>query len=415
MKVQDVVNDKFIENWDFNWPVMEVLIGGKSPIDLPRLHVQDEKEAHEFLLNYGYDGNNLCDQKVLHAYLIEAIHFIECHLMPKEWSCGILPPNELLECQDVRKLLLWASHSEAKQPKLQDWACAILRVMHTIAHLHGMHKSADVEIARTQIMKRFEKYLFRDRSGGLWLGDDKAAIELERVEWKNNKDRNSVIMKLLHKPGNVAETIYDLLGVRFITKRKSDVMMVVKFLRDFYMVTFPNINPARSRNTILGLDEFKSHIDKQRQHLVHKTISAEEFLDAIENGFKFQSTGKKRTSNPHSASSYRSIQLTCRQLIRYKNPSFSWKEKIKDYLEAHPDRNNSKEFKLLNSFIDFSTRWNKCRNEHEVAVFFPFEVQILDQESNYFIEGGEASHDRYKKSQMRAARKRILRQILWGK
>lgn len=399
------------KRWRFNWSLMDVMIGGQSSIDLPQLYVKSREEAGRFIANYGYDTNRLEDQRFIHRCIVEALSFIERQLMPAEWSGGNQPPPQVLACTDVRDLVVWASGGNQTDKSLKDWSCAVLRVMHTIAHIHGVQLAADVAIARRQIMGRFEQYIFRNDHGFLFLGDCKDSVELERVEWKHSKTRESIILKLLHKPGNVAETIYDILGIRIVTKKKSDVMMVVKLLRDYYLVTFPNMIPKRSRNTIMGLDQFKRHVSRLRRGLKEGQIDPQAFTQMIESDFGFDEA-EAHASNPHSSSSYKSIQLTCRQLIRYPNPASLWQEKILNKLAAIVPENRTLTESLAAQIVDMARHCQNEKRQDEISVFYPFEVQILDAESNKEVKDGAASHDRYKKAQVRTARKRILGQIL---
>jgi uncharacterized protein (TIGR04562 family) len=411
--------EKIINQWDFDWPLMEVLVGGKSSIDLPSLHVKNYEEASEFVLNYGYDADNDADQRKLHSFIVESFSFIQNILMPREWMGGNRPPGEVFNCSDVRCLLLWASDQDEEYERRRNWSCSVLRVVHTIAHLHGVQKRADLVEARKQIMGRFEKYIFRNKDGELRLGDENMSLALDRVEWKNFKKRDSIILKLLHKQGNVAEAIYDFLGIRLITKRKSDVMMVAKFFRDFYMVTFPNMSPARSRNTVVGLNEFREFVALHRQNLKEGAIDSDKFLELIENDFVFADKVQKRSTNPHSSASYKSIQMTCRQLIRYENPMVAWSRKINDWMEASPflrdvaggEKRNPAQ-RAVEEMLSVFKNTCELQNSSEISVFFPFEVQIMDSQSYAEGEGGEASHSRYKKSQIRTARKRILHHVL---
>src|SRR4030095_1569199 len=40
-----------------HWETLRAIIGGTSALDLPRLRVENDDEAHEFLCCYGYDWN----------------------------------------------------------------------------------------------------------------------------------------------------------------------------------------------------------------------------------------------------------------------------------------------------------------------------------------------------------------------
>jgi uncharacterized protein (TIGR04562 family) len=169
--------------------------------------------------------------------------------------------------------------------------------------------------------------------------------------------------------------------------------------------------PKRSRNTIMGLDQFKRHVSKLRRALKEDRISSQVFADQIEYDFDYDEAEAIAT-NPHTSASYKSIQLTCRQLIRYQNPVNQWQDKVEAFLAEIPSDERTIEQKTVSDVVEMAKKWQVLRKQDEISVFYPFEVQILDAGSNKEIEQGLASHDRYKKSQVRTARKRILEQIL---
>ena len=401
--------------WSFPWPIMDVLIGGKSPIDLEKLSLTSDADARHFLKSYGYDPDRPDDAQRLHEIFIEATNFIECQLMPREWAQGNKPPEALISHHSASDLLLWASgkNSEPQDSKilhrLQIWSCAVLRVMHTIAHIDDLQRLNKIDGAKAQIMGRFQKALFRDKDGKLLFGNKVQHIELEKFEWKTSKTRTSMILKLLHKPANVAETIYDLLGVRIITKKLSDSMIAVKFLRQFYLVDFANIHPSRSRNNLIDTLQFHAHVETLRQMLISKKISPDGFREMLL--YMNTPVTPRKSSNPHSSKQYRSIQLTCRQRVRYPDPNLTWNDKLRNYLST----NQCSPWKegILREILELTEGWNHCgENGREISVFFPFEVQILDKEAAMSGEKGEASHQVYKKAQIRSARRRILGKVL---
>lgn len=386
---------------------MDVFIGGKSAIDLEGLFVRNYEDAEAFIQSYGYCLKKPEDQRFAHRIFIEAVTFIERVLLPDSWHQGVQPPLELLESADPRQLLVWASRSDPDDP-LRAWSCAILRVMHTICHIEGVYVSGHFRKAREQITQKFERRLFRNEAGELRFGDKQQSIQLERIDWKVEKSRESIILKLLHKPGNVAETIYDLFGIRIVTDRLSDVLVAVKYLRQFHLVTFTNCNPARVRNTLIDLDRFRSHLESLKQLLSAEIITTEEFEDIIERltGPSFLS----QKTNPHSSRNYRALQLTCREMIRFPNPALLWLERLKKWergLET-PCQNP----KLVGDILKFIEHWPGVNELKDIDTFFPFEVQIMDKEAYKQNLAGPASHSRYKRSQVRTARRRILAQVL---
>ncbi len=386
--------------WNLPWQEMEVLIGGRSSIDLPRLRVRDREEATAFVCNYGFNPEDPRDQRTIQAVMIEAVHFIESFLIPPD-SDSLKIPEEVIACSDVRDLLVWAS--DANHDELRRlWSCAVLRVIHTIAHIEGTQRRIGVRTASDQVHKRFLPYLRVNQEGRLFLGDNRDFVELERIDWKIGKSRESTILKLLHKRGNVAETIFDMIGVRIVTKRFCDVMMVIKYLRKFHMITFANCIPGRTRNNLIDVESFKQSTRKLRRLLRTGRISDEQFITLLEQSIMTPEVVDE-AGNPHSAQTYRSIQLTCRQLIRAKNPNLTWMDQLESIEHEEPE---------VKKLLEMVRAWPGVEQNREVGVFYPFEVQVLDRSSYEASLSGSASHDRYKSSQIIAARRRILSDVL---
>ncbi len=388
---------------------MEVLIGGKSSIDLTELSIKSHDEAEAFLRAYGYDSTNPIDLKQIVTAKEEAIAFIQQLLLtPKEWQRGIKPPDEIINCEDPCLLLLWASNCDPNDRWRSHWACAILRVMHTIAHLEGVHRTIDMQAARAQIFARFQEYLKRDDEGRMWFGSPKARCELAAVEWKEVKSRNSIILKLLHKRDNVAETIYDYVGIRFITKNLSDAMLVVKLLHEHNIIVYPNAYPSRARNNLIDTQRFQTELEGLRQRLLAGTLSAEAFRMALVQLTIEAPDVVPTTSNPHSSTAYRAIQMTGRQLIKIPSARLEWLFKL---AQGQPS-GEPKLTSLIATVKDLVKHLPTAKDHKYDSAFFPYEVQILDLAAHQQAQSGDANHDRYKSSQVRAARKRVLSPVL---
>lgn len=407
----DYIDDEWVnvrKKWDFNWGVMDVLIGGKSSIDLESLRFKNWQDATEFLRYYGYDPDDASDARKIQSVLIESWNFIERYLIPKEWKKGRQPPPELLASSDVRDYIIAASDFRADASYKQAWACGVLRVMHTIAHIDGVQRFADLGIAREQIMARFRKFTFHDEEGNLRFGIPSQNIPLFKVEWKLQKPRDSVILKLLHKKANVAETIYDLIGVRIVTRELLDVPVAVKYLRDFHMVTFANCNPSRSKNSLIDMEVFKHNVQTLKVMLDDKRISLKEFNELLQGVTGPSDASGERKQNPHSSTAYKSIQLTCRQLIHFPRLTSLWRNKLSKYLET--TEMDDEQRVMLDDISHILVQETDQRRKY--IGFFPFEIQIVDQETYQKNQLGAASHDRYKQSQVRSARRRVLGKVL---
>ncbi|MEI6397564.1 MAG: TIGR04552 family protein [Pseudomonadota bacterium] len=403
----DETKKKLLEAWTFSWPVMNVLIGGRSSIDLPEIQMSGHDEATAFVKSYGYDPDKNHDARLMHATICEALSFIERALMPKEWKNGVQPPDEVLLCRDPRDLLIWACDRSAEVNQRRIWSCAVLRVMHTIAHIEGAFRYSDIDVARDEITGRFQSIVAYDERGDTWIQHSGQAIKIFKMDWKTQKSRESILVKLLHKRANVAETIYDMLGLRVVTEHQSDVMQVVKILYRSHVISFPNAIPSRSRNSIIDPELFTANVEQFRGEYLAGKVTDEQLAEHMQN--LVVPAPRDENENQHSGSEYRAIQMTCRQLIRTPRPLTILRKNIQAELDAIPagDPSGRHLSELVNVFRNIS----RLSGDDEFS-FFPYEIQVMDKESWDINTTGKASHAKYKKSQLRAARRRILNEIL---
>lgn len=395
-----------LDKWSFAWPVMNVLIGGRSSIDLPEIQMSSRDEASRFLKSYGYDPDRTHDARLIHATIVESLGFIERNLMPKEWKQGVVPPPQVMSCTDARDLLIWACDRSPDASLKRMWSCALLRVMHTIAHIEGAFRYSDIDSARDDIMGRFQSILsYQDQ--GVWMTHGEHRVPLYKMEWKTQKSRESILLKLLHKRANVAETIYDMLGIRIVAHTQSDALQVIRMLYRSHVVSFPNAIPSRSRNSLIDPDVFHVQLDQARGELMTGSLSPEEF-EAKLAGLRIGPPLDDK-ENQHSGADYQAIQLTCRQLIRTPRPLTT----LRKNLEAAAEENSSNGplACYLSEMASVLKNIARIRGDEEFA-FFPFEVQVMDLKAWETNSTGKASHGRYKRSQVRAARRRVLNEIL---
>jgi uncharacterized protein (TIGR04562 family) len=392
------------------WDVLDVLISGQSSIDMNALPIRSLEDATRFVRAYGYNPDWLGDQRVMHAIIVEALHFIESQLMPDEWKKGVTPPLEILQCTDPRQLLIWTTDDNPDNRRRQVWSCAVLRVVHTIAHLEGVAKTADLEAARDQIKDRFKKFLNVSPDGQLRFGSDRLFIPLLRLDWKLNKSRESTILKLLHKRANVAETIYDRFGVRIVTYSIADAVLAAHILENEYMITFPNCVPSRARNSLVDFSSFKKKVLDLLGEYRQGTLSEDSLRVALAELEAPIADGGR--ANPHSLLAYQAIQFTCRQRIRWPNPLFSWMDSMQQLTHSDSSRLTESERVAFAKVMNAICTWTDVEDNRELNAFFPFEIQIMDKKSFLKNEFGDAAHDRYKRSQARTARKRVLARVL---
>lgn len=398
---------KILDSWTFSWPTMHVLIGGRSSIDLPEIQIGSREEATAFIKSYGYDPDRTYDARLMHATICESLGFIERWLMPKEWKKGVQPPQDVLLCSDPRDLLLWACDRRPEAMQRRIWSCAILRVMHTIAHIEGAFRYSDIDIARDEITARFQSLIAYDERGDTWIQHGDVRIKVHKLDWKTLKSRESVLLKLLHKRANVAETIYDMLGLRIVTETQSEVMQIVKMLYKSHVISFPNAIPSRSRNSLLDADEFRVRMDQLRGEFMTGKLSDEQFVASLDH--LEVSPPSEDKENLHSGVEYRAIQMTCRQLIRTPRPLTVLRKNLQAEIDSQPKGKVSR--RNIEELVAVLRNIARLSGDDEFS-FFPYEIQIMDKKSWEVSTVGKASHSRYKKSQLKAARRRVLNEVL---
>ena len=338
-------------------PVERVFLEGTSPVNLARLSLRTVEEAYEFLHSYGVDPQCPVDHAKMEEIHREAVGFIKRLLCPAPRSCdaSLLMPAEVEDPSNITRFLVGASTGTQ-----QAWACAVLRVMHAITYANQVSSGPHSAEIRRQILERFRAHVHDDAKGQLWLGRELDAVPLCSIQYREEKARDSVILKLLHKPDNLPQSVHDRVGVRMVTPNKKEALRALQYITRHHLANVAHLTPGRSRNTLL--------------------------------------TQESQSVNPHSSPEFRSLQFTCRQLIRLDNPMFLATQKMRKAMQ----HSSCPELEAA-----------LCELEaHSAAPYirflFPYEIQILDQENDLKCQVGESSHSNYRLRQLRAVRYRVF-------
>jgi uncharacterized protein (TIGR04562 family) len=409
MGTRDPQWDFLRRKYEFRWEVLDIIVGGKSSIDSTQgFQISTLEDAAKFLHSYGFDFENPIERAELHGNFQEAINFIRRHFLQPENPEGLRleVPRRILELTDVRDLFLLSSLAAPGQSTdtagqyLRAWACSILKVMHTIAHIDQDIRSSYFADVQKQILDRFYRVIHRDGDGQLYLGEnpsDPMRVDLVAFETKPKKSRESTLIKLLHKPENVAEDIFDRVGLRFVTQTRLGALRVVKFLKERMIVVPPNVKPSRSRNTLVDIEDFRGQLTDLLIQVDRGELGEADLVEALERAAHGPATS---AANPHTSEFYRAIQFTSRQLIKLRNPLYSDLKELKAISRltgaAGPD---------IQRVID---RIDLKYLQKEVRFFYPFEVQVLDIRSHEENEKGRSAHSEYKRSQLQTALRRVM-------
>jgi uncharacterized protein (TIGR04562 family) len=388
--------------WKIGESTLRVLIGGRSFLDSKDGFTGTFRNVHgaeNYLAAYGFNLHDPIEKAELQGSLQEAIRFIRTYFLkpgnPEGLSLEI--PKKIIEVTEIPELLLFAS-SET-QTELRLWSCAILRVIHTLSHVDRDIRTHYFSDIQTQILDRFYRQLHRDEGGDLYLGrtnDDPYRVNLVRFEVKPKKARDSILMKLLHKPESVAEELFDRVGVRFVTRNRADAVRVIQYLEHSNVVVSANNKPSRSRNTLIDVEEFENILKESLPALKAGSMSEAELRVRLE---ACRYPGPDSAGNPFSSEHYRAIQFTCRQLIKIRNPL---SDHIRDLKKAARGKTLEPE---LASAID---KVDQKYIQRVARFFYPFEIQVMDEQSHIENEKGRSAHTEYKKAQQRAAMIRVM-------
>ena len=384
---------------DFSWDTLRLFLEGFSPVDLKELGITSRQEAVDFIAAYGYELSEPKEAEEAQQIHREAVSFVQQYLCPSldEESENLEVPPEIAEPSQLTDLLLLSSNRD--EPVLGAWACAILRVMHTISHANLAARTPYFREVQEQILGPFRDKIFPSIDKPERLGNGPSSVPLKAAFLKKRKSRESLILKLLHKPDNVASEVYDRIGIKLVTPTKVDALLALKYLRKQNLVSLPLLTPGRSRNTLVDLESFREAYESLT---AGKPATDEESADleffrqlAFRPTKEAELLEERMAANPHTSPEFRSIQFTCRRLVKVTHPAVTVINQLRrqtgnEHLGEEVVRHYPKQLRFT----------------------FPFEIQITDWENYLISREGESSHIAYKKRQLVAAKRRVLGEVL---
>jgi uncharacterized protein (TIGR04562 family) len=163
------------------------------------------------------------------------------------------------------------------------------------------------------------------------------------------------------------------------------------------VVVPPNIKPSRSRNTLVDIEVFRNELTNALLLLDSGEMTEDQFNSTIEEAARPPAVSP---DNPHTSEFYRSIQFTCRQLIKIRNPLYADLKDLK--AAAKVDESCSEEITKLVDKIDFKNI------QRDVRFFYPYEIQVVDIGNHQENERGRSAHSEYKKAQLQTAMRRVM-------
>lgn len=372
--------------------VIKSIIKGESVIDFKSLNIpiETEEDAKKFLLGYQL---NIEDNEMITSIQTEAISFINNNLVldgdpsvPDEF----LPDNTNL----YQLIIIVASKPRNNKERIRKlWACAILKVMHVIYHIYDDIRLKHLPFIRSQIFSNIERHIHY-KGDSILLGD-KNPISLFRYETKEEKSRDGIILKLLHKTEGKITNINDIIGVRFVTYNKIDTLRVIDYLIRSRVIAWANAMPGESKNTLIDIDTLSYVLNEGNEEQIKN------YIELIENNtIKFDKTDE---TNPYSIN-YHAIHLVARQKIIIPNTIYQLLDSLRNKIIGLRNSVNGENFTQFDSYVDSIESQLKQLNKN-IEFYFPYEIQITDK--NSYLENIN-THEKYKNNKLCATRIRVL-------
>ncbi len=355
--------------FSLNWGYLTAITTGQSAIDLTSLALRSLHDARQFAREYGFD----LDQHTTLLRIVrghrEAVQFILDHFLDPAHA-SLMPP-EVRFADDPLLLLVYASQRSEQTDPLRLWSCAVLKVMHGIFYIDSDLKLRHFTTIREQIFASLDGVIQRE-GDQFFLTDGEMCLPLLHYDRKSHKGRNSILLKLLQKADYLASDIYDHLGVRLTFNTRFECLLALHALQHSHLLSVTNVDPQRTRNTLLDLDAAKQVFVKYRSLLDRSESYPAALLEKMDEELMALSQQQTRSDNPHSGSGFSSLQVTLRKMIHLRGADTEY---------AH---------------------------DGDVDFFFEYEIQLMDRVSHERSLSGPASHDAYKKRQVETARLRVF-------
>lgn len=316
---------------------VRLVLRGNSVIDWNRAVFPDVDHVDRFLRLNCIEPTDPEDQRRLRYVHQEAVTYLEEHL-------GLRFPDELAHPTDVRQVFLEASQTGGFRRR-QILACAILKLMHTVAHLEAAELRHQTPLSEADLLDLAERRI--DEAARKMRDEGFPVVAF----YGNRKTRNSIITKLLAKREATAATVFDKLRFRVVTEKREHIVPAIAWLcRN--VTPFNFVIPGQSHNNLVDL-----HREWARAPYAHLASQLHGFMEEDTEPFNPE-------DNPFSGASYRTV----------------------NYIVDYPVR------------IDHlgHARYGALLGK---VVMVQIEFQVVDEQTADKNELGENSHELYKERQ----------------
>jgi uncharacterized protein (TIGR04552 family) len=332
---------------------LRLILRGGSVIDWRRLAFKDAREVDAFLALNLFDLEETRDERRLRSILGQAVEYLRA-----EFGYRVAEP--VARPEDVRDLFLLASGT-IEPLKYRRIACVVLKVMHVVHHLEARELLFRTALREAELAERVHRRIMAE-------AERMKAAGLPLVEFRGNvKTRASLVTKLLAKKESVAAQVFDRVRYRIVTQTLDQVAPVVWHLAST-LFPFNYVVPGQTQN---GLVTFREVL---RAHPGGAALAAE-----LQLPLSAERVDPSVPRNAFSGKGYRTLNFVVDVPVR-----------VDDLLSP------------LDPMADELGR----------VVFSLVEFQVVDAETAARNEEGDASHDRYKRRQLKQVLRRLSRGLV---
>ena len=357
--------------FSLNWGYLNAITSGMSAIDLSALALRNLHDARQFAREYGFDLDNPATRARIERGHREAVDFILTHFLAPGQE-HLIPP-QVRAAADPVQLLVYASQRAGQEDVARMWSCAVLKVMHGIFYIDSDLKLRHFQAIREQVFDSLDEVIHKEGEQ-YFLTDGEVCLPLLHYDKKSHKGRTSILLKLLQKAAYLAADIYDHLGVRLTFATRFECLLALHALQRAHLLSVTNVDPQRTRNTLLDLDAAKQVFIKYRSLIDRSGRYPAELFEQMDRELLALSQPQTRSDNPHSGVGFCSLQVTLRKMIHLHG----------EQAGVGDDAG------------------------HDADFFFEYEIQLMDRDSHARTLTGPASYQAYKQRQIDTARLRVF-------
>ncbi|HZZ84932.1 MAG TPA: TIGR04552 family protein [Anaeromyxobacteraceae bacterium] len=331
---------------------LRLLLRGGSVIDWRRLHFEAPAEVDRYLGLNLLDVADPRDEARLRAILAQAVDYLRN-------AFGYRVAAPVAAPADLRDLFLIASGA-IEPRKYRRIACVVLKCMHVVHHLEARELLFRTPIPEADLSEMVDRRVMAEAKRMAHLG-------FPVVEFSGSvKTRSSLITKLISKRESVAAQVFDRVRYRIVTARPDQVAPVVCHLAST-LFPFNYLVPGQTQNSLLRF-----------RQIVGLHPRADELVSQLQAPLELEA-GDTAPFNEFSAAGYKVLNFVVDLPVR-----------IDGFLKAPASP----------------------AEDLGRVVFSLVEFQVVDAATARANEVGEASHERYKKRQVKQVLRRLSRGLV---